>query len=69
MFGGREIELNRSQDRLEEALRLTADQTVNGLDGRHNRNRQVCLCGRSYRVSGQFIGRPICDGYRTDSDG
>jgi hypothetical protein len=34
MIGGREIEPNRSQDRLEEALRLTADQTVNGLDVR-----------------------------------
>jgi hypothetical protein len=54
---------------LQEALRLPAGQTVNGLYGHHGLNRQVGICWRGARLSGQFIGRPILDGFRTDTDG
>ena len=69
MIGRRELEFHQFKDRLEEALRLTASQSVNGLDCRHGLNRKVCISRRGSRLSGQFIGRPIRDGFGTDPDG
>src|SRR5262249_47449553 len=69
MIGRCEIELHQFKDRLEEALSLSASQPVNGLDSGHSLNRQIGISWRSALFSGQFIGRPILDGLRTDPDG
>ena len=69
MVGHCEIELHQFKDRLEEALSLSASQSVNGLDSGHRLNRQICISRRGSRISGQFIGRPILDGLWTDPDG
>jgi transposase, IS6 family len=69
MIGRCEIKFHKFKDRLEEALSLSASQSVNGLDSGHSLNRQVGISWRSARFSGQFIGRPILDGLRTDPDG
>jgi hypothetical protein len=49
-------------------LRLTASQSIYGLDCGHSFNRQVGISRRSARPSGQFIGRPVLDGLGTDPD-
>ena len=64
-----EIELHQFKDRLEEALSLSASQSVNGLDRGHSLNRQVGISRRGSWFSGKFIGRPILDGFGTDPDG
>src|SRR5215510_12326972 len=69
MIGRCEIELHQFKDRLEEALSLSASQSVNGLDCGHSLNRQVGISRRGSRLSGQFIGRPILDGFGTEPDG
>src|SRR5215475_4217488 len=53
----------------EEALSLPTGQSVNGLDCGHSLNRQVGISWRGSGLSGQFIGRPIRDGFGTDPDG
>jgi len=69
MIGRYEIKFHQFKDRLEEALSLSASQSVYGLDSGHSLNRQIGISLRSARFSGQFIGRPILDGLRTDPDG
>ena len=69
MIGHRQFEFHQFKERLEESLRVTAGQAVNGLDCRHSFNRQVGISRRSARLSGQFIGCPVLDGFGTDPDG
>lgn len=69
MIGHCEIEFHQFKDRLEETLSLPPRQSVNGLDCGHSLNRQVGISLRSARLSSQFIGRPILDGFGTDQDG
>jgi hypothetical protein len=69
MIGHMQFEFHQFKERLEEALRLTASQDVNGPDCRHSFNRQVGISRRSAPLSGQFIGRPALDGLGTDPDG
>src|SRR4029079_4756052 len=57
------------KDRLEEALSLPTGQSVYSLDSGHSLNRQVGISLRSASLSGQFIGRPLLDGFGTDPDG
>src|SRR5262245_16018603 len=64
-----EIELHQFKERLEESLSLPTGQSVNGLDCGHSLNRQVGISWRGSGLSGQFIGRPIRDGFGTDPDG
>src|SRR5215813_7166110 len=69
MIGRCEIEHHQFKDRLEETLSLPTCQSVNCLDYRHSLNRQIGISWRSARLSGQFISRPILDGFGTDPDG
>ena len=69
MIGHCEIELHQFKDRLEEALSLPTGQSVYSLDSGHSLNRQVGISLRSASLSGQFIGRPLLDGFGTDPDG
>src|SRR5262245_26728331 len=69
MIGHYQIEFHKFKDRLEEALSLSASQSVNGLDRGHSLNRQVGISRRGSWFSSQFIGRPILDGFGTDPDG
>src|SRR5215471_3422223 len=69
MIGRCEIEFHQFKDRLEKSLSLPTGQSVNGLDCGHSLNRQVGISWRGSGLSGQFIGRPIRDGFGTDPDG
>src|SRR5215468_1578378 len=69
MIGRCEIEFHQFKDRLEKALSLPAGQSVYGLNSGHSLNRQVGISRRSALFSGQFISRPILDGFGTDPDG
>jgi len=68
MIGRCEIEFHQFKDRSEKALSLPTCQSVYGLNSGHSLNRQVGISRRSALFSGQFISRPILDGFGTAPD-
>ena len=64
MIGRGQLESHQVKERLEEARRLMARQTINGLDGGHRLNRQVGVSPGCARFPDQFLGGPVRNSFR-----